>query len=166
MWCLSNRCVLIARQIHFLDTASSFHRCMRFLCIAEDEHITSEWKCSFCSSGPGPCWCYVILVFAFVAVFICAASLFSLFHRYIVAGDKICCCPPQLQVERETEKHDVVWMLTTVKSTEFGILTGKTSTVLLYSEYLFTVQCFGYYMTGKNFGGEKSASCSITNSPH
>lgn len=113
-----------------------------------------------------PCRCYVILVFAFVAVFICAASLFSLFHRYIVAGDKICCCPPQLQVERETEKHDVVWMLTTVKSTEFGILTGKTSTVLLYSEYLFTVQCFGYYMTGKIFGGEKSASCSITNSPH
>lgn len=78
---------------------------LQFLCIAEDEHITSEWKCSFCSSGP--CWCYVILVFV-VAVFICAASLFSLFHRYIVAGAKICGCPPQLQVERAV-KHRKTW---------------------------------------------------------
>lgn len=85
-----------------------------------------------------PCWCYVIVVFVDIFRCCCCCCIYlrskSVFPfpnaRYIVADEKFVCCVRRTQFQvnvlnvigdlqwkkKTTEKHVVVWMLTSMKS--------------------------------------------------
>lgn len=89
---------------------------------------------------------FLLLLFVFYlpeSVAFAKQVCFPFFHRYIVAVKIVVRRKMLVDFAMKTEKHVVVWMLTSIKSTGFGISAGK-NLPFCCSVYLFTVHCIGY----------------------